>query len=117
MGKELKTSYSCIQCQKGFHVNSFTAFHYRGVLSTKLNALLDVVFDSDRHPTAGHPSKYAPTSTMHMKLPAEKETIFPRALVRKKSNVTANAKRKRNNAELRNKRRMEKKYYRFIDVE
>jgi len=108
MGKELKTSYSCIQCQKGLHVNCFTAFHYRGVLSTKLNALLDVVFDSDRRPTVGHPSKYAPTSTMHMKLPAEKETIFPRALVRKKSNVTANAKRKRDNAELRNKRRMEK---------
>jgi len=78
------------------------------VLSTKLNALLDVVFDSDRCPTVGHPSKYAPTSTMHMKPPAEKETIFPRALVCKKANVTTNAKRKRDNKELRNKRRMGK---------
>jgi hypothetical protein len=56
----------------------------------------------------GHPSKYAPTSTMHMKLPVEKETFFPRALFCKKANVTANAKRKKDNAELRNKRRMEK---------
>jgi hypothetical protein len=78
------------------------------VLSTKQNALLDNFFDSDIHPTVGHPSKYSPTSTMHMKLPVEKETIIPRALVCKKVNVTTNAKRKRDNAELRNKRRMKK---------
>jgi cellobiose-specific phosphotransferase system component IIA len=33
MGKELKTSL-CVQYKKGFHVNCFTAFPYRGALST-----------------------------------------------------------------------------------
>jgi hypothetical protein len=46
MGKELKTSYSCVQFKKGFHVNCFTAFHYRGALSTSRKALLDVFFVS-----------------------------------------------------------------------
>jgi hypothetical protein len=66
------------------------AFHYRGVLSSKLSTLLDVVFESEENPTVGHPSKYALTSTMHLKLPAEKDTIFPRALVHKKSKVRLN---------------------------
>jgi hypothetical protein len=32
MGKEMKTSYSCVQCKKGFHVNCFTSFYYRGAV-------------------------------------------------------------------------------------
>jgi hypothetical protein len=54
MVKELKTSYSCIQCISCKLLYciplSWSAF--------KLNALLDVMFDSDRHPTVGRPSKY-----------------------------------------------------------
>jgi hypothetical protein len=34
MGKELKTIYSCMKCRKGFHVNCFTAFHYRCAMNT-----------------------------------------------------------------------------------
>jgi hypothetical protein len=66
IGREL----FCIKCRKGFHVNCFAAFHYRGLMTTCHKALLDVVFKSDHNPSLGLPSKYAPTSMAHMKLPA-----------------------------------------------
>ena len=116
MGKEMKTIYSCIQCQKGFHVNCFTAFHYRGVLSRKHNALLDVVFNSDVQPTVGNPSKYAPTSTDHMLLPAEKESMFTRALIRTKGNATANAKRKLDNEGIRKQRKEQRLQQRVTNL-
>jgi hypothetical protein len=106
MGKELKTIYSCIQCKKGFHVNCFTAFHYRGMLSRKHSTLLDVVFNSDVNPTMGKPSVYAPSSTDHMLLPTEKESLFPRAMIRTKANKRANEQRKKDNVELRRQRKM-----------
>lgn len=106
MGKELKTIYSCIQCKKGFHVNCFTAFHYRGMLSRKHSTLLDVVFNSDVNPTMGKPSVYAPSSTDHMLLPTEKESLFPRAMIRTKANKRANEQRKKDNMELRQQRKM-----------
>jgi len=105
MGREVKTIYSCIQCRKGFHVNCFAAFHYRGQMSRRHTALLDVVFDTDEHPTVGKPSKYAPTSTAHMQLACEKESMFTRALTRTKANATANAKRRSDNKELRARRK------------
>jgi len=116
MGKEMKTIYSCIQCRKGFHVNCFTAFHYRGVLSRKHNALLDVVFNSDVQPTVGNPSKYAPTSTDHMLLPAEKESMFTRALIRTKGNATANAKRKLDNEGIRKQRKEQRLQQRVTNL-
>jgi hypothetical protein len=116
MGKEMKTIYSCIHCRKGFHVNCFTAFHYRGVLSRKHNALLDVVFNSDVQPTVGHPSKYAPTSTDHMLLPAEKESMFTRALIRTKGNATANAKRKLDNEGIRKQRKEQRLQQRVTNL-
>jgi hypothetical protein len=106
MGKEMKTIYSCIQCRKGFHVNCFTAFHYRGVLSNRHSALLDVVFNSDAQPTVGKPSQYAPTSTSHMRLPAEKDSLFTRALIRTKANAQANVKRRADNKEIRIQRQL-----------
>jgi hypothetical protein len=101
MGKELKTSYSCVQCKKGFHVNYFTAFDYRGALSTSRKALLDVIFKSSCKPTLGNPSKFAPTSIAHLCLPSEKETKKPRALIRIKANNEINERRWQ---ERRNKR-------------
>jgi hypothetical protein len=106
MNRELKTIYSCIQCKKGFHVNCFTAFHYRGVLSTRHSALLDIVFNSDHKPTVGKPSKYAPTSTDHMHLPTEKDKLLTRALIRTKANVHLNRKRKADNDKTRHQRKL-----------
>jgi len=106
MNRELKTIYSCIQCKKGFHVNCFTAFHYRGVLSTRHSALLDIVFNSDHKPTVGKPSKYAPTNTDHMHLPTEKDKLLTRALIRTKANVHLNRKRKADNDETRHQRKL-----------
>jgi hypothetical protein len=105
MGREVKTIYSCIQCRKGFHVNCFAAFHYRGQMSRRHTALLDVVFHTDEHPTVGKPGKYAPTSTAHMQLACEKESMFTLALTRTKANATANAKRRSDNKELRARRK------------
>jgi hypothetical protein len=101
MGKELKTSYSCVQCKKGFHVNCFMAFHYRGALSTSRKALLNVIFKSSCKPTLGNPSKFAPTSIAHLCLPSEKETAKPRALIRIKANKEINERRRQ---ERRNER-------------
>ena len=56
MGKELKTIYSCMQCGKGFHVNCFTAFHYRGALSSSRQARLNLLLDADTKPSVGKPS-------------------------------------------------------------
>jgi hypothetical protein len=116
MGKEMKTIYSCIQCQKGFHINCFTAFHYRGVLSQKHNALLDVVFSSDEQPTKGQPSKYAPTSTDHMLLAAEKETMFTRALIWTKANAMANLKWKLDNESVRKEWKEQRKNQRVTNL-
>jgi hypothetical protein len=74
-------------------------------MSWRHTALLDVVFDTDEHPTVGKPSKYAPTSTAHMQLACEKESMFTRALTRTKANATANAKRRSDNKELRARRK------------
>jgi hypothetical protein len=93
MGKELKISYSCVQCKKGFHVNCFMAFHYRGALSTSRKALLDVIFKLSCKPTLGNPSKFAPTSIAHSCLSSEKETAKPRALIRIKANKEVNDRR------------------------
>jgi len=108
MGKELKTIYSCIQCKKGFHVNCFTAYHYRGVMSNSHKALLDVVFNSDKKLTMGKPSIYAPNNMAHMKLPAEKEAAYIKALVRIKSNKRANEEQKKNDAEIRKQRKLDR---------
>lgn len=108
MGRELKTIYSCIQCRKGFHVNCFTAYHYQDVMSNSHKALLDVVFYSDKQPTVGKPSIYAPANTSHMKLPAEKESSYMKALVRTKANKRANNERKINNAKVRKQRKLDK---------
>jgi hypothetical protein len=94
-GKELRMSYSCIKCMKGFHVNCFAAFHCRGALSNSKKALLDVIFESCRKPTLGNPSKFAPTSIQHLSLPSEKELECPRALIRTAANKEENERRKR----------------------
>jgi hypothetical protein len=99
-----------VQCRKGFHVNCFTAFHYRGLLSTRHLTLLDVVFNSDDRPTMGKPSDYAPTSTDHMLLPAEKEKLLKRALIRTKVNEEGNRKRKSDNEKVRNVRKAQRNY-------
>jgi len=78
MGKELKTIYSCIKCRKGFHVSCFAAFHYRGTLSSSHKALLDVVFQSDRNPTVGLPSKYAASDMSQLQLPLLKKKLLVR---------------------------------------
>ena len=90
MGLELKTIYSCIKCRKGFHVNCFTAFHFRGALSTCHKALLEVVLQADDHPTVGLPSKYAPTSIEQLKLPTEKSPRKHLAKIRTKANRKSN---------------------------
>jgi len=105
MGKELKTSYSCVNCGKGFHVNCFTAYHYRGAMNASRTALLDVIFTATSKPYLGRRSKYAPQSASNLCLPAEKETERPRALIRTKANKAENERRKRARSGARNHQR------------
>jgi hypothetical protein len=72
MEKELKTSYSCVQCKQGFHMSCFKLLHYRAALSTS-----------------------APTSIAHLKLPSENETEKPRTVIQMKANKVENEHRKR----------------------
>lgn len=103
LGYELKTVYSCTQCGKGFHVNCFTAFHYRGALSTSRQALLNVAYDSTTRPTVGKPSKFAPASIHDLELPVDRQTKYPRAPVRTKANLESNAARKEDIKRRRNR--------------
>ncbi len=72
MGHELKTIYSCLQCQKGFHVNCFTAFHFRGALSTSHKTLIELVVKSEAEQQFSHRSNYCPRSIADLKLPQDK---------------------------------------------
>ncbi len=72
MGHELKTIYSCLQCKKDFHVNCFTAFHFRGALSISHKTLVEVVLESGREQQFSLSSKYCPKSIADIKLPQDK---------------------------------------------
>jgi hypothetical protein len=71
-------------------MNCFAAFHYRGSITTCHKVLLDAVFNSDCKPSLGLPSKYAPTSMTHMKLPTEIACPVPIAFARTKVNNARN---------------------------
>jgi hypothetical protein len=78
------------ECKKGFHVNCFTVFCYRGALCSSRRARLEVVLDSTFRPTVGKPSKFVPQSLENLQLPAERETMYPRANTRIKANKVSN---------------------------
>ncbi len=72
MGHKLKTIYSCLQCKKGFHVNCFTAFHFRGELSRSHRTLIDMVLKSGSEHQFSHSSCCCPRSIADLKLPQDK---------------------------------------------
>jgi hypothetical protein len=46
-GMQLKTIYGCPQCQVGFHVECFTAYHYQNALRGNVRALMDMITTSE----------------------------------------------------------------------
>jgi hypothetical protein len=83
-----------MQCKKAFHVNCFTAFHYHGALCSSRRAKLEVVLDSTSRPTVGKTRKFVPQSLENLQLPAERETVYPRADTRIKANKVSNQRRR-----------------------
>lgn len=84
-GHELKTIYSCLICKKGFHVNCFAAFHFRGGLSNSHQTLLEIAFRSEKRPKITHGSSYCSTSLADMKLPQDKGRNLAKIRKRKKN--------------------------------
>jgi len=46
-GMQLKTIYGCPQCQVGFHVECFTAYHYQNAFRGNIRALMDMITTSE----------------------------------------------------------------------
>jgi hypothetical protein len=67
-------------------------------MNTSRTALLDLILSATSKPTLGPPSKYAPDSAANLRLPCERETSIPRALIRTKANKAVNDHRKRQQA-------------------
>ena len=67
-------------------------------MNTSRTALLDLILSATSKPTLGPPSKYAPNSAANLRLPCERETSFPRTLIRTKANKAVNDNRKRQQA-------------------
>jgi hypothetical protein len=48
-GIKKKTIYGCIKCQKGFHVNCYTAYHCQGALQGDAKVLSAMLMSCDKN--------------------------------------------------------------------
>ena len=47
-GVKRKTIYGCTKCERGFHVNCYTAVHFQGALKSDTGALADMILSTER---------------------------------------------------------------------
>ena len=77
-----KTIYSCISCRKGYHVNCYSAFHYRPTLEGQTKILVEKAINRGGKRIT-NVSKYA-ASIDHFILPVEQEHKRSQAKKRKR---------------------------------